>query len=131
MAKVLGSLIPNTVLASGLDPKSLSHDEKVVQAYINDPLVHDKVSLGFGKAMLGVAGWTLAHANEFPLPLLLLHGKADVIAFPSSSIEFAAPLKEKCTLVLWDGAYHELHNEPEKNDVFKTMTIWMDARLRE
>jgi alpha-beta hydrolase superfamily lysophospholipase len=131
MAKILGSLMPNTDIASGLDPKSISRDEKVVQAYINDPLVHDKISLGFGKIMVGVTSWTLAHAGEFSLPLLLLHGKADVLAFPSSSIEFAAPLKEKCTLVLWDDAYHELHNEPEKNEVFKTMTLWMDARLRE
>ena len=83
------------------------------------------------RVMIGVTSWTLAHAGEFPLPLLLLHGKADMIAFPSSSIEFAAPLKEKCTLVLWDDAYHELHNEPEKEEVFKTMTLWMDARLRE
>lgn len=131
MVKALGSLTPNTVIASGLDPKSLSRDEKVVQAYINDPLVHDKISLGFGKVMIGVSSWTLAHAGEFSLPLLLLHGKADMIAFPSSSMEFAVSLKEKCTLVLWDDAYHELHNEPEKNEVFKTMTIWMDARLRE
>jgi alpha-beta hydrolase superfamily lysophospholipase len=131
MAKILGSLMPNTAIASGLDPKSISRDEKVVQAYINDPLVHDKISLGFGKIMVGITTWTLAHAGEFSLPLLLLHGKTDMIAFPSSSIEFAAPLKEKCTLVLWDDAYHELHNEPEKNEVFKTMTLWMDARLHE
>jgi alpha-beta hydrolase superfamily lysophospholipase len=131
LAKVLGSFSPNTLMASGLDPKGISRDQKVVQAYIDDPFVHDKISLGFGKLMLGATSWTLAHAGEFTLPLLLLHGKADVIAFPSSSVEFAAPLKEKCTLVLWDDAYHELHNEPEKNEVFKTMTLWMDARLRE
>ncbi len=131
MAKVLGSLMPTVSMASGLDPKTISRDEKVVQAYINDPLVHDKMTLGFGKVMLGVNAWTLAHAGEFSLPLLLLHGKADVLAFPSSSTEFAAPLKEKCTIVLWDDAYHELHNEPEKEDVFKTMTLWMDARLHE
>ena len=131
MAKMLGSLLPTTSLVSGLDPKNLSHDEKVVQAYINDPLVHDKITFGFGKIMTGVTGWVLSHANEFSLPLLLMHGKADMIAFPSSSIEFAAAVKEKCTLVLWDDAYHELHNEVEKEEVFKTMTVWMDARLRE
>jgi len=131
MAKVLGSLVPNTSVASGLDPKCISRDERVVEAYIKDPLVHDKVSLGFGKIMLGVTDWTLAHAKEFPLPLLLLHGKSDTIAFPSGSIEFAEALKEKCTLVLWDDGYHELHNEPEQAEVFKTMTIWMDARLHD
>jgi alpha-beta hydrolase superfamily lysophospholipase len=131
LAKVLGSLSPNTLTVSGLDPKSISRDEKVVQAYIDDPFVHNKISFGLGKMMLDMTTWTLAHASKFSLPLLLLHGKADTIAFPSSSVEFAAPLKEKCTLVLWDDAYHELHNESEKNEVFKTMTLWMDARLHE
>ena len=131
MAKILGSLIPKVAIPSGLDAKTISRDEKVVQAYMNDPLVHDKISLGCGNVMIGVTAWTLAHAGEFSLPLLLMHGKADTLAFPSSSIEFAAPLKEKCTLVLWEDAYHELHNEPEKDEVFKTMTLWMDARLRE
>lgn len=131
MAKVLGTLMPNTAIASGLDANGISRDENVVKTYRADPLVHDKITLGFGKAMLGVTKWTLEHAGEFSLPLLLLHGKADTIAFPEGTIEFAAPLKEKCTLVLWDGGYHELHNEPEKAEVFKTMTLWMDARLHE
>jgi alpha-beta hydrolase superfamily lysophospholipase len=102
-----------------------------VQAYLNDPLVHDKVTLGFGKVMLGVTKWTLENAKDFPLPLLLLHGKSDSIAYPSGTTEFASALKDRATLVLWDGAYHELHNEPEKAEVFKTMLMWMDARLRE
>jgi len=131
MAKVLGSLMPTTSLDSGLVSQSISHDQKVVQAYINDPLVHDKITFGFGKIMTGVTRWVLAHAREFHLPLLLMHGKADKIAFPSSSSEFAAALNEKCTLVLWDDAYHEIHNEAEKEEVFRTMTVWMDARIRE
>jgi len=131
MAKALGSFTPGITIASELDPKSLSRDEKVVTAYINDPLVHDKISLGFGKIMLVTSSWTLAHASEFPVPLLLMHGKEDKIALPSSSTEFAASLKEKCTLVLWDDGYHELHNDLEKDKVLKTMTLWMDARLRE
>ncbi|KXK13411.1 MAG: putative monoacylglycerol lipase [Chloroflexi bacterium OLB14] len=131
LVKVLGSLSPTTALPSGLDANGISRDENVVQIYKNDPLVHDMVSLGLGKSMLAVTKWTLANAKNFPLPLLLLHGKKDPIAFVSSSIEFAEPLGEKCTLVLWNEAYHELHNEPEKDEVLKTMTLWMDARLRE
>ncbi|MBL8049668.1 MAG: lysophospholipase [Anaerolineales bacterium] len=130
-AKVLGAIAPTTAIASGLDVNGISHDKKVIEAYNNDPLVHDKVTLGFGKIMLGVTKWTLDNAKNFPLPLLLLHGKKDPIAFVSSSIEFAEQLKEKSTLVLWDEGLHELHNEPEKAEVFKTMTLWMDARLRE
>jgi alpha-beta hydrolase superfamily lysophospholipase len=129
MAKALGALFPTVTIPSGLKPGDLSRDQAVVQAYINDPLVHDKVSLGFGRSMLEANRYALDHAAEFSLPLLLIHGKEDKIAFPSSSIEFAAPLKDKCTLLLWDGLYHEVHNEPEKAEVLDAMTIWMDARL--
>lgn len=130
-ARLLGSLIPRVAIPSGLETEAISRDEKIVQIYKADALVHDKVALGFGKAMLGAVQWTLEHAAEFPLPLLMLHGKADRIAFPAGSIEFANSVKDNCTLMLWDDAYHELHNEPEKNEVFKTMTIWMGARVRE
>ena len=128
-AKILGSLIPSVTIPSGLDANAISHDKEVVEVYNNDPLVHNKMSLGFGKIMLNVIQWTLEHADEFSLPLLLMHGKADSIAYPSSSIEFASKLNKKCKLVLWEGAYHELHNEPEKAEVFKTMTGWINEQL--
>jgi len=117
LAKVLGTLMPTVTLSNGLDPATLSHDREVVEAYAKDPLVHDKASLGWGKTMLQANRWALEHASEFPLPLLLMHGKADMLAFPSSSMEFAAGLKDKCTLVLWDDLYHETHNELRKAEV--------------
>ncbi len=129
LVKVLGSVAPTVLLPSGLDLSMLSHDPQVEQAYLRDPLVHDKISLGFGKAMLGTVSWTLAHAAEFPLPLLLMHGTADKIAFPSSSEEVAASVGDKATLVLWKDMYHETHNELEKSKVIQTTIQWMDKRL--
>jgi len=129
--KVLGSFMPSISLPSGLDANAISHDPEVVKLYKNDPLVHNKISLGFGKIMLDVNQWTLEHAVEFSLPLLLLHGKDDSIAYPSGSIEFAAPLNEKCKLIIWNDAYHELHNELIKNEVYNTMTNWIEKHLTE
>ena len=126
-AKILGTLVPSLALASGLDVNAISHDSAVIEAYNIDVLVHDKISVGFGKELLRVCTYNLKHAGEFPLPLLLMHGKEDAIAFPSSSIEFAEPLVGRCKLVLWDGGFHELHNEPFKDEVFKSMTDWLDA----
>jgi len=153
-AKILGALVPKMTLASGLNVNAISHDLEVIKAYNNDPLVHDRISVGLGKVLLQVCKYNLDHAGEFSLPLLLMHGSADAIAFPSSSIEFwralaskhdiliqnqnalevrreviqfSKPLEGKCSLVLWEGGFHELHNEPVKLKVFKTMTDWMDA----
>jgi alpha-beta hydrolase superfamily lysophospholipase len=125
-AKVLGSLVPKMTIASGLDVSVLSHDPEVIKAYNADTLVHDQISVGFGKILLQVCRYNLTHAGEFPLPLLMMHGKEDAIAFPSSSIEFAAALNDRCKLVLWEGGFHELHNEAFQKDVFKTMTDWLN-----
>jgi alpha-beta hydrolase superfamily lysophospholipase len=124
MAKLLGTLIPKATLPSGLDVNALSHDQSVIDTYKNDPLNHDKVSLGFGKIMLGVAAQTLQHAAEFPLPLLLIHGKADAIAFASGSIEFAEAMADNVRLVLVEGGFHELHNEPGKDEMIAMMLEW-------
>jgi acylglycerol lipase len=123
--KILGSLAPKLTIPSGLDVNILCHDQDIINAYKNDPLVHDRITLGFGKTMLPVVKWTLENAGEFPLPLLLLHGKDDSIAFPSGSIDFAAPLGNKCRLVLYDDAFHELHNESFREEVLKSMTDWI------
>ncbi len=131
MAKVLGAIAPTTLIPSGLVTSALSRDPAVEPAYLSDPLVHDRVSLGFGKVMIAVTKWTLEHASEFPLPLLLMQGTEDQIALPSSSKEFAAALGGKAKLVLWDHLYHELHNEPEKAQVLQTAIDWMDERLKQ
>jgi alpha-beta hydrolase superfamily lysophospholipase len=104
----------------------------VVQKYINDPLVHDKASMGLGKAGLIAIDMCFARAKEFAPPLLIMHGKADRITYPIGSEDFAKLVSEKnndVTLKLWDGLYHEIHNEPEKAEVFKFMTGWLGKHL--
>ena len=127
MARVLGTLMPAVAIASGLDPKTLSRDPAVVEAYISDPLVHNRITLGFGKTMLTAVPWTFNHASELQLPLLIMHGTKDGLGYPRGSQEFAslAP-KDKVTLKMWDGFYHEIHNEPQKAEVFKVITDWLE-----
>lgn len=129
VARALGALLPSVLLNGGLKTSGLSRDPQVEQLYVRDPLVHDKISLGFGKLMFENLRWTMAHAAEFPLPLLLMHGTADRIAFPSSSKEFAAAAGGKATLVLWKDLYHETHNELNKAEVIQTTIRWMDEHL--
>jgi alpha-beta hydrolase superfamily lysophospholipase len=132
MAKILGSLAPTVTIPSGLEVAGISRDPDVVQKYINDPLVHDKASMGLGKAGLIAIDMCFARAREFAPPLLIMHGKADRITYPIGSEEFAKMVSEKnndVTLKLWDGLYHEIHNEPEKAEVFKFMTGWLGKHL--
>jgi len=129
LVRTLGSLLPAMTVPSELDVKTLSRDPQVVQKYVDDPLVHDKTSLGFGKAALSAIDYCFTHAKEFSYPLLLMHGKADRLTYPSGSEEFArlaGETNQDITLKIWDGFYHEIHNEPEQAEVFKTMIEWLD-----
>ena len=132
IAKLLGSLAPTITLPSGLDASAISRDPAVVEKYVNDPLVHDKTSTGLGKAALAAIDLCFERAKEFKPPLLIMHGKADKIAYASGSEDFAKLASETnkdVTLKLWDGMYHEIHNEPEKAEVFKVMIEWLDKHL--
>ena len=76
--------------------------------------------------MLRAGLWALAHAAELPLPLLLMHGGADRIVSLDASREFSTKAGERCTLKVWDGLYHEIHNEPEKEQVFAYLLEWLN-----
>ena len=78
--------------------------------------------------MLDAGEWALAHAAEFPLPLLLVHGTADILTSAKATEEFAASVPAgRCTLKLWEGFHHETHNEPEKAEVLAYMVDWLRA----
>jgi alpha-beta hydrolase superfamily lysophospholipase len=131
LGRVMNSILPGFTQQSKLDAALLSHDPKLVEAYKNDPLVHDKISARMFVEIYNSGEWAIEHAAEFSLPLLLMHGGGDRITSSDASREFAKKGNTNITLHIWDEWYHEIHNEPEQADVFKMEIIWMDARLND
>lgn len=125
LGRLINGFAPGFTQHSKLDTQGLSHDQVVVSAYNNDPLVHDKISVRLYVAIHESGLWALEHAAEFPLPLLLMHGAADPITSAKASQEFAQKAGNKVTLKVWDGLYHEIHNELEKAEVFNFMLDWL------
>ncbi len=125
LGRLMNGIAPGFTQHSKLNTNGLSHDQAVVSAYDTDPLVHDKISARLFVEMYETGNWALEHAAEFPLPLLLMHGSADPITSAKASQEFAEKAGDKVTLKIWDGLYHEIHNEPEKAEVFKVMLDWL------
>jgi alpha-beta hydrolase superfamily lysophospholipase len=123
------NLWPTFSMANELDRQGLSRDPEVVRAYEEDPLVHDRVSARLAMDMLQAGVWALEHAGELSLPLLLMHGGADRLTSAQASREFAAQAGNVCTLRIWDGFYHEIHNEPEQEQVFEYLLEWLNDKL--
>jgi alpha-beta hydrolase superfamily lysophospholipase len=128
-AKLLGSTLPTIAIPSGLDDSGLSRDPEVLEAYRSDPLVHDKASFALGKDGAEGADWALAHAGDFTLPLLMIHGSDDPIAYVRGTEEFAAEVEGDVTVHIYEGLLHEPHNEPEQDDVLADIVTWLDAHV--
>lgn len=128
LVNLLGSVLPNLTIKSGLDPNNISRDPAVVKAYVSDPLVHNKLTTRFGKSMLYLHDTALKSAPNFPTRALIMHGSGDRLSYPRGSQEWVelAP-RDKVTLKMWEGLFHEIHNEPEKDQVIESMLDWLDT----
>lgn len=127
LAKVLGSIVPKMSMSTGLVPATISKDPQVVEKYIHDPMVHNKASVGFAKASMDAINYDDQHAQEWELPVLFMHGELDKLGYADGSREFSGKIKGDCTLKIWPGMYHEVHNEPEKDQVLDYLCKWLDA----
>jgi len=129
LARIMYNLWPTLSLSNELDRQALSRNPEVVRDYDEDPLVHDRLTPRLTMDMFQAGLWALEHASELSLPLLLMHGSADRLCSVQASREFAARAGDRCTLKIWDGFYHEIHNEPEQEQVFKYLLEWLNSRV--
>jgi acylglycerol lipase len=129
LARTLGKLTPKMRLKSGIDPATLSRDADVVEAYRRDKLVHDIASLGFALDGLETIDAILARAAQLTVPLLLIHGGEDRVAYPGGARELASLAPELTTLRVYDGLFHEIHNEPEQEQVLTDVLAWLESRI--
>lgn len=128
LASLAKRLMPNMTQPSGLNINSLSRDREVAGLYRSDPLVHGMISAGLFASMNDAAEETLARASEISCPLLLAHGRDDMITSPSGSVEVAGSAPS-AILKLWEGGYHELHNDLIRDEHFDFIIEWIDTLL--
>ncbi len=119
------SLLPSLSQSNNLNPNHISRDKKVVQEYTDDPLVHDRITLSTAVSVLTEAEFLETFNGTFSLPLLLMHGSGDEIVDVAGSQDFARRTSGPITLKIWEGLYHEIHNEPEQKEVFEYTLAWM------
>ena len=128
IGRAVNRMYPTLLQDTGLDHSALSRDATVGQAYGADPLVHGRMSARMFTSIYAAGLWALAHAAEFSLPLLLMHGGADRITSAQASREFSAKAPN-CSFKIWEGWYHEIHNEPEQQQIFQAITGWLNQRV--
>lgn len=123
--QLLDKGFPNLCLKTKLNADLLSHDKKVVDDYRNDTLVHAWVSVRLFYQAYRAGYKALNHASLVSKPLLLLHGGFDQITSANASEQFAENAGSQCQLHLFQDAFHELHNDSCKDEVFDLILNWI------
>jgi acylglycerol lipase len=128
VAPLLSRFLPDLGVLQ-LDAEAVSRDPEVVRDYRADPLNHTgRMVARTGAELMATA---LAMPRRLPaltLPLLVLHGTADRLVPPAASeVVRAHAGSPDLTVRIYEGLFHEPHNEPEKDDVLADVVAWLDA----
>lgn len=124
----LAKCMPNLRIPTPVQVEKLSRDRRAQDAYLRDPWVHRSMSLRLAAGLIDSGLWALENAERLPVPTLLMHGTDDSLTSPQASAEFAERAGAMATFRAWHGCRHDLHDEPQREQVFEYMTRWLKER---
>lgn len=126
----LPGLLPHLAIGNGLDPQWVARDPEAVQAYLADPLVHDRISPRLGAWIYTEGPKTVAAAASWAVPTLLMYAGQDRLVDPQASDAFAQQAPASCVQARrFEPMYHEIFNDPERGAVLAELRRWLDARF--
>jgi alpha-beta hydrolase superfamily lysophospholipase len=129
-ARALSVLAPRTPLIA-IDPSLISRDPAVVADYQSDPLVHH------GKLPARTVVELAGAIESFPeavaaitVPTLIMYGTDDGLCPPQGSVMLSERIgSSDKTLKAYQGLYHEILNEPERDQVLDDLCAWLSAHV--
>ena len=113
-----------------LDASAISRDPKEVEAYERDPLVYrGGIRARTGAEINRAIEEIKSRMEDVTLPLLIMHGTADRLTEVEGSKQLDARSRsDDKQLKLYEGLFHELLNEPEKEQVLLDIQEWLQNR---
>lgn len=130
VGRVLSGILPHFALNTGLDFSTGSRDPEMVAACARDPLRHRQGTARLATELLQTIDWVNARVSEVSVPLLILHGGADLITPLDSSRVFVDHLTiSDREIQEYPDSYHELQNDLDYRQVFADIERWLERHL--
>jgi len=133
LARALSRIWPTFSLPVPLEEAALSRVPAIIEANRRDGLVHRRITARAVIETLAALAWTKSNAPAWKLPLLVMHGTGDRIIDPDGSRAFVAAAHRgsgaDVELRLYDGVYHEAHNDLEAERVLADVGAWLERHL--
>jgi len=125
LVRILSVLWPTLSLSNKLDPTFISHDSNQVDAYVQSPWVHDKITARWFVQCMAEVQRTVAAPQDIRVPVLMQIAGEDRLVDCRASLAFfnAMTVSDK-TLRHYETLYHEIYNEtlPERKKVLEEIS---------
>ncbi len=129
LGRWMKKIYPAFSQSTELDTKTISRIPEEVKKYEDDPLVHDRITAMMFTSVYDAGLWALDNAQEIETPLLIFHGSGDQLTSHQASKELAGRAQGDVTYKLFDGAYHETHNDLCRNEVLALLKSWIEEHI--
>ena len=125
-ARLLGDLLPSVPIPTGLDYEAISRDPEVVRVFREDPLCHEVMTPRAWRE--SEAGRAALHAERerIGVPLQFLLAGDDRIVSTAAAAAFAKSLRGDVVTRTYQGMYHNILHEPDRDQVFADLAPWLD-----
>lgn len=130
LALKIANCFPRLRVLNEVNPKWISRDKAWVRSFVLDPLVNKIMTINLAKEIIMNQEHLVDLAANIHLPALMLHAGDDHICSPQGSRDFFANLgSQDKTLKIYYGFYHEIFNDPEREQVFGDIEKWVKDRI--
>jgi alpha-beta hydrolase superfamily lysophospholipase len=108
-----------------------TNDPEIVEAYRNDPLVHDRWPAATIATFLELGLLLERRIVHAPFPILIQHGAADIIT-PIGGIRkwIRERVRGEVQFKEWPENYHEIHNDINKEEILDFAVHWIEEKLK-
>lgn len=124
----LGKMSKDTRFKVGISSQDLTRNEEIIDETDNDGLMLKKVTYRWYNLIVEKMKETMDHIKDIKqLPALIMYGTEDKILETDAIIELKDKLaSNELYFKAWNGLYHEIHNEPERDQVMRYVLTFLN-----
>jgi alpha-beta hydrolase superfamily lysophospholipase len=129
LVPTMARLFPRFAQPHRIPPEALTHDQALVAEAGTDPLRHKVATMRWVVASGEAQAQVRQDIGKVQLPTLWMLGTGDTVVSTQTIREVYAGAREPKQLIAYDGLFHELVNEVERERVIADLVAWFQRTI--
>ena len=129
LSNILRFILPKMAIKIYSNLLDFTRDEVEYTKLLKDSLVHNKISFKLYFLASTIGKRAIGRGYRINKPMLLMHGTGDNITSHKASIDFSRNTGHFTLFKSWPEAFHDLHNDVNRNEIFSYVNKWIKDKI--